>query len=113
MRRRGVDQLELVARAKSGDRGAVEELLAETEDLVRKMAYTKIQKHRSFELEDLVQIGLLGIVAAIKTFDPARGVRFSTYAVWKIRGEFSRALRLDAFINLPECAIRTEAGRGG
>jgi RNA polymerase sigma-32 factor len=39
----------------------------------------------TMEREDLVQEGLMGLLKAIRRFDPARGVRLSTYAAWWIR----------------------------
>jgi RNA polymerase sigma-B factor len=47
----------------------------------------------SFALEDAVQIGSVGLVKAIDSFEPARGHAFSAYAVPKIVGEIRRYLR--------------------
>jgi len=41
---------------------------------------------RSIELEDLVQSGTLGLREAIAAFDPARGIKFETYCVARVRG---------------------------
>jgi len=46
----------------------------------------------SLSLHDLVQEGALGLLRAIDMFDPSRGFRFSTYAVWWIRHAMGRAL---------------------
>ncbi len=43
--------------------------------------------------EDIVQVGMLGLVLAVKRFEPERGLRFSTFAFRTIRGEIQRYLR--------------------
>lgn len=45
------------------------------------------------EANDLVQIGMIGLLDAIDRFDPARGVKFETYAVTRIRGSIQDELR--------------------
>jgi len=47
---------------------------------------------RWMPLSDLVQEGNLGLIKAVERFDPDRGTRFSTYAVWWIRHAITRAL---------------------
>ncbi len=53
--------------------------------------------HRYFSgrdsFDDLVQVGMLGLLYAIKRFEAERGLRFSTYAFQTIRGEIQRYLR--------------------
>ncbi len=44
-------------------------------------------------LEDLVQIGTIGLINAVRTFDPGRGVKFETYAFHHIAGEIRHYLR--------------------
>ena len=48
---------------------------------------------RSVELTDLINTGVIGLVEAFKNFDPARGVKFETYAVPRIRGAILDELR--------------------
>jgi RNA polymerase primary sigma factor len=59
------------------------------------------------ELEDLVQEGNVGLLRALDRFDPDRGVRFATYAVWWVRQAIVEALELAGRpIRLPERAAR-------
>ena len=48
---------------------------------------------RSVELTDLINTGAIGLVEAFGNFDPARGVKFETYAVPRIRGAILDELR--------------------
>lgn len=48
---------------------------------------------RGIEYEDLYSVGCIGLMKAVKAFDTARGVRFSTYAVPVILGEIKRLFR--------------------
>ncbi len=60
--------------------------------LVRKEAYHWVnQCQESFE--DLVQVGIIGLIRAIERFDPNRGVAFSSFAIPYIRGEIQHYLR--------------------
>lgn len=47
---------------------------------------------RGMELEDLIQEGNLGLIVAIQRFDPAKGFKFSTYAIWWVRQAIIRAI---------------------
>ena len=52
-------------------------------------------QNRGYELEDLFQIGTIGLIKAIDKFDPSYDVKFSTYAVPMIIGEIRRFIRDD------------------
>ena len=62
-------------------------------NLVRSIA--KRFKDRGCEMEDLIQIGMIGMLKAIRSFSLERGTAFSTYAVPLIVGEIRRHLRDD------------------
>ena len=69
----------------AGEREAArDQLINHNLRLVVKVAYSFI--NRGLDLEDLVQFGNLGLIAAVDNFDPTRGRKLSTYATWKIRG---------------------------
>ena len=77
---------------------ATEELVRLNSGLVRSIALRFCG--RGTEYEDLVQIGTIGMLKAIRTFDPTRGTVFSTYAVPVIVGEIRRHLRDDGIIKV-------------
>jgi RNA polymerase primary sigma factor len=60
---------------------------------------------RGMTFEDVVQEGIIGLMAAINKFDPARGFRFSTYATYWIRQAIVRAIEKQSrMIRLPTYA---------
>lgn len=82
---------ELLRRASEGDSEAEAALVEENLGLVRKVARRFLD--RGTEYEDLVQIGTIGMIKAIRSFSSERGTVFSTYAVPLIIGEIRRHLR--------------------
>lgn len=82
---------ELLERARSGDFAAREKLIGGNLRLVLSV----IQKfaNRGENLDDLFQVGCIGLIKAIDNFDTSQGVRFSTYGVPMIIGEIRRFLR--------------------
>lgn len=50
-------------------------------------------RHRSEPVEDIVQVGTVGLIKAINRFDPERGVEFTTFAMPTITGEIKRFFR--------------------
>ena len=55
---------------------------------------------RGYEMEDLFQIGAIGLMKAVERFDPNLGYSFSTYAVPVIIGEIRRFLRDDGLVHI-------------
>lgn len=74
-----------------GDERAREQLVMNHLNLVRYLA-AKF-KNRGEPIEDLVQVGTIGLIKAIDRFDPARGLEFTTYATPTIMGEIKRHFR--------------------
>lgn len=74
-----------------GDMEAREQLVMSHLNLVRFLA-NKF-KNRGEPLDDLVQVGYLGLLKAIDRFDPDRGLEFTTYATPTILGEIKRHFR--------------------
>jgi RNA polymerase sigma-B factor len=74
-----------------GDLAAREELIETHMSLVRSLA--RRYSYRGEQLEDLVQIGAIGLIKAIDRFDVNRGVELTTYATPNIIGEIKRHFR--------------------
>jgi RNA polymerase sigma-B factor len=81
----------LIAYHRDGDIGARDQLLVDLMPLVRALASR--YAGRGEPLEDLVQVGALGLIKAVDRFDVERGVEFSSYAVPTIVGEIRRHFR--------------------
>lgn len=90
--------IELVRLAKSGDKNALESLLCENAGLIKSVALRF--QGRGQDAEDLIQIGSIGMMKAVRGFDESFGVAFSTYAVHMVTGELKRFLRDDGLIKI-------------
>lgn len=77
--------------AKSRDEHIREELVLHYMNLVRYLASKFVNRGES--LEDLVQVGCIGLINAIDRFDPSKEVEFTTYATPTIVGEIKRYFR--------------------
>lgn len=88
----------LVEQAHQGDKRAREQAIEENMGLV----YSVVKRFagRGTELEDLIQIGSIGLIKAIDNFDTGYDVKFSTYAVPMISGEVKRFLRDDGLLKV-------------
>ena len=85
------DTLALIGRAHQGDKEARERLFHENTGLIYCAA--KRFLGRGVDMEDLFQIGSIGLLKAVDKFDTSYDVKFSTYAVPMIIGEVRRHLR--------------------
>ena len=90
--------LALIKRSHKGDKDARNILAQQNMGLV----YTVARRFngRGCEMEDLIQIGSIGLLKAIDKFDLSYDVQFSTYAVPMISGEIRRFLRDDGMIKV-------------
>lgn len=99
---RGSRNLDLILRAQGEDEAdsivALECLVDENMGLVRSIALRF--RDRGTDFDDLVQIGTIGMIKAVRSFSPEREVAFSTYAVPLIMGEIKRHLRDDGPIKV-------------
>jgi RNA polymerase primary sigma factor len=84
------EERELARRARSGDKEAAERLV--TANLRFVISYVKKYQGRGLGLAELVCIGNEGLLKAVKKFDPDKGVKFISYAVWWIRQTVLQAL---------------------
>ena len=85
------NNLDLLLQAKKGDDSAKEKLVEQNLGLVWSVA--RRFTGRGYDIEDLFQIGCIGLIKSIDKFDFDYDVKFSTYAVPLIQGEIRRFLR--------------------
>lgn len=92
------ETMELIKKSQEGDGISREKLVEHNIGLIRSVLRGFI--NRGHDLEDLFQIGSIGLLKAIDKFDSSFNVRFSTYAVPMIMGEIKRFLRDDGMIKV-------------
>lgn len=85
------EKIELLNKAHNGDEVAREQLIKGNLRLV--LSVVQRFTNRGENLDDLFQVGVIGLIKAIDNFDTSLLVRFSTYAVPMIIGEIRRHLR--------------------
>ncbi|MCI8349708.1 MAG: RNA polymerase sporulation sigma factor SigG [Oscillospiraceae bacterium] len=85
------EKMEYLERLRAGDQSCREKLISGN----LKLVLSVVQKFtgRGENLDDLFQVGCIGLIKSIDNFDTSHGVRFSTYAVPMIIGEIRRYLR--------------------
>lgn len=92
------DTRALMEQAHQGDKKARDRLIEENMGLIWNIV--RRFKHRGVELEDLFQIGSIGLIKAIDKFDSSYEVQLSTYAVPMIMGEIKRYLRDNSMLKV-------------
>ena len=99
---------ERIRLAKEGSEDELEALVRDNIALVKSIAKRFLE--RGVDFEDLVQIGTIGLIRAIRGFDFEYGTALSTYAVPMISGEIKRFLRDDGIIKVGR-DIKTNAAK--
>src|SRR4051812_18354886 len=74
------EEVALAVRIHKGDAAAREEMIRANLRLVVTLAMDYV--NRGLALDDLIAEGNIGLTKAVERFDPARGVKFSTYGAW-------------------------------
>ena len=85
------EKRDLLTRARAGDKKARQSMIEGNLRLV--LSVVQRFSQRGENMDDLFQVGCIGLIKAIDNFDPAQPVRFSTYGVPMIIGEIRRFLR--------------------
>ena len=101
------NEIALATKAKAGDVKA-QQLLVKS-NLRFAVQVAKQYQGMGLELEDLIQVANLGLFEAVKRFDPDRGVKFISFAVWYVRAELQKALNdLSRVVRIPSHKTMTE-----
>jgi RNA polymerase sigma-B factor len=99
-RKRNLNQRILLHRYhERGDLAAREQLIKQSMPLVRVLA--RRYASQGEQMEDLIQIGAIGLIKAIDRFDLGRGVTLHTYAATMIVGELKRHFRDEGLVRVP------------
>lgn len=102
------ETMELIEESQNGSREAKDILVSHNLGLIRSVL--RRFTNRGYEVDDLFQIGSIGLLKAIDKFDTSFGVKFSTYAVPMIIGEIKRFLRDDGLIKVSR-SLKQNAAR--
>ena len=89
---------ELIQQAHEGDKYARDKLVADNLGLVH--AITRRFEHRGHDREEIFQIGCIGLMKAINTFDASKNIKLATYASRCIKNEILMYLRKNSKVRL-------------
>lgn len=89
------EELAYLSKAKEGDRRAQRVILEKYERLCHKLARKFAFTAPSYQHEDLVQEGRIGLLQAMASFDPENGASFMTWAFYHVRGTIAGCGRVD------------------
>ncbi|MDR3186748.1 MAG: SigB/SigF/SigG family RNA polymerase sigma factor [Christensenellaceae bacterium] len=95
---KGEEILNKIKEAKAGIEASMSSIIENNMPLIKSIV--RRYRNRQIEYEDLIQLGTLGLIKAVKNFDETYGVCFSTYAVPMITGEIKRFIRDDGVIKV-------------
>ncbi|MBO5566593.1 MAG: sigma-70 family RNA polymerase sigma factor [Succinivibrio sp.] len=99
------EEAEISKKARAGDKAATDTMITSNLRLVAKIA--RDYRNRGLPLLDLIEEGNLGLIHAVKKFEPERGFRFSTYATWWIRQRIEQAIMSQSrIVRLPVHVIK-------
>jgi len=98
----------LFKKFKDGDKMAKEDIINGNLKLV--LSIISKFRNKNLDMNDLFQVGCVGLIKAVDNFDPEYGVMFSTYAVPLILGEVKRLIRTNSSVRIAR-SIRDTAYR--
>lgn len=84
------EEADIARKAKGGDQKSIDLLI--TSNLRFVISVAKQYQNSGIPLVDLIQEGILGLIESISKFDPDKGFRFISYAVWWIRQSIMKAI---------------------
>lgn len=95
------EEAELATKAQAGDQEALNKLIES--NLLFAVSVAKSYQGYGMPLADLISEGNIGLITAAKKYDPSRGFRFISFAVWWIRQSIMKALSQNGkMIRLPQ-----------
>ncbi len=94
------ENISLIKAAQDGEKKALEKLIEKNTGLVHRVVKRFTVQGFSKEAEDLFQVGVMGLIKAVRNFDPERGTMYSTYAYHCIIGEIRNYLHQQAPVKI-------------